>query len=196
LLRRLTELHENSRISLPSIFVMFLRLGLLSFGGGLTGWMHREVVVRKSWLSDDVFLTGLALAQILPGTNVTNLAVYIGQHLRGPVGAATALLGLVSGPFLAVIAFASVYGRIAMIPWVYAALEGLAAAAVGLLIMMAVRSVRHSAHDLASVLVILGTFAGISLFELPLVPVAACAAAVSVAAALWQGRRRKGNPDA
>jgi chromate transporter len=68
--------------SLSTIFLVFLRIGLVSFGGGLFGWIHREVVAKRGWLTDDEFFSGLALAQVLPGTNVSNMTVIIGQRLR------------------------------------------------------------------------------------------------------------------
>ncbi len=58
-------------------------VGLFSFGGGLTAWFHREVVLVRGWMTDDEFFSGYSLAQLLPGVNSTNMAVYIGQHVRG-----------------------------------------------------------------------------------------------------------------
>jgi chromate transport protein ChrA len=54
--------------------------GLFSFGGGLTAWLRREIVQVRGWMTDDLFFSGYSLAQILPGVNSTNMAVYIGQH--------------------------------------------------------------------------------------------------------------------
>jgi chromate transporter len=88
---------------------VFFRVGLFSFGGGLSGWIYREVVTRWGWMSDDDFFSGLALSQILPGANVTNLSVYIGQRPRGPAGLICALIGPVIGPFFAVIALVTAY---------------------------------------------------------------------------------------
>ncbi|MFC7538907.1 chromate transporter [Siccirubricoccus deserti] len=65
---------------LGEILLVFTSLGMASFGGGLPGWMHREVVVRRGWMTDEAFLAGVALGQVLPGPNSINLALYIGQH--------------------------------------------------------------------------------------------------------------------
>ena len=54
-------------VSLVSLFLVFFRVGLFSFGGGLSGWIYREVVTLRGWMSDDDFFSGLALSQILPG---------------------------------------------------------------------------------------------------------------------------------
>ncbi|MCR2521869.1 chromate transporter, partial [Salmonella enterica] len=64
--------------TLPQIFLAFAKVGLTSFGGGLSGWMMREFVQQRRWLSESDFLSGLALAQSFPGVNVVNLAIWIG----------------------------------------------------------------------------------------------------------------------
>jgi len=61
--------------SSAALFWVFTRIGLTSFGGGLSGWMLREFVQRRAWLQEDEFLSGLALAQAFPGVNVVNLAI-------------------------------------------------------------------------------------------------------------------------
>src|SRR3982751_7016842 len=93
---------------LLALFRVCAQIGLLSFGGGLTGWVHREVVVRRAWMTEQDFLSGVALGQILPGTNISNLLVYIGQRLHGGLGAVVALGGLLTGPFFAVIGLATI----------------------------------------------------------------------------------------
>jgi chromate transporter len=77
-------------VPLASLYGLFFVVGLSSFGGGLTAWFHREVVLARQWMTDDEFFSGYSLAQVLPGVNSTNMAVYIGQHLRGAIGAAVA----------------------------------------------------------------------------------------------------------
>ena len=73
-------------VSLPELMGAFAKIGLMSFGGALSGWMHREIVMRRHWLEETDFLNGLALAQIMPGANVANLSLYIGHKLRGGIG--------------------------------------------------------------------------------------------------------------
>lgn len=126
------------RPSIFAIFSIFFRIGLFSFGGGLTGWVYREVVVVREWLSEDEFMSGLAMSQILPGTNISNLSIYIGQKLRGVLGAGAAIVGLLSGPFFAVIAVASAYGALKTLTFTEAAMGGVAAAAIGMLLVIGV----------------------------------------------------------
>ncbi|MFC7688487.1 chromate transporter [Paeniroseomonas aquatica] len=95
---------------LGEILRVFTSLGMASFGGGLAGWMHREVVEKRRWLSEEGFLAGVALGQVLPGANSVNLALYIGQQLRGVPGAAAAFLGMLGPPFLFILGLALLYG--------------------------------------------------------------------------------------
>lgn len=70
-----------------ALFVAFARIGLTSFGGGLSGRMMRDFVHERRWLDEEAFLNGLALSQALPGVNVKNLAIWIGYRLAGWRGA-------------------------------------------------------------------------------------------------------------
>jgi chromate transporter len=169
-----------------AIFLLFLRIGLLSFGGGLSGWVFREVVVKRRWIAEDDFMSGMALGQMLPGTNITNLSVYVGQRLRGPAGSLAALFGLLSGPFVAVLLLASAYGFVRQLPYADAAMDGLAAAAIGLLLVVALRGVRRAARKPAGAIAAAATFAGVGLMHLPLLAVVVVVGAASVAA-VWYG---------
>jgi chromate transporter len=177
---------NRAPVPLLSLFLVFFRVGLFSFGGGLSGWIYREVVTLRGWMNDDDFFSGLALSQILPGANVTNLSVYIGQRLRGPTGSVCALLGLVIGPFFAVIALVTVYARLSAMPWIQDAMIGAAAAAIGLLLVVAVKGAHNASRKLVPFLILLATFVAVGLLQWPLVPVVLGLAPVSVAFAWWQ----------
>jgi chromate transporter len=99
--------------------------------------VHREIVDVRRWLSEEEFLAGFALGQIFPGVNSTNLTIYAGQHLRGAPGAAVALCGLLSGPFVIVMVAALLYRRrLLAIPGALAAMAGVAAVVVGMLLQL------------------------------------------------------------
>jgi chromate transporter len=176
------------RISVPAIFLVFFRIGLFSFGGGLSGWVYRDVVVLRGWLTEDEFLSGMAVSQILPGANIANLAVYIGQKLIGPVGVAAALLGLFSGPFFAVIALASGYHIVKTLPFADAALDGVAAAAIGLLLMVVAKSAQRAARHLATLAAFVATFVAVAVLHWPLLMVVVVVGSLSVWAA-WMRHR-------
>lgn len=179
-------------VPLASLYNAFFWMGLFSFGGGMSAWTHREMVQIRGWMTDEEFFSGYGLGQILPGVNSTNLAVYIGQHLRGGPGALVALAGLLTGPFIVVLAAAVTYDQLKEIPGFQIAMQGVAAAAIGLIVRMVIAGARNAARGIVPVLVILGTFVGVAIFKLPLLLVAAIAAPISVYAA-WP---RKAGPDA
>jgi chromate transporter len=168
-------------VSLPRLFIVCLQIGLFSFGGGLTGWMYQEVVVRRRWMSEDDFLSGLALCQVMPGINVSNLVVYIGQRLRGALGSCVALVGLLVGPFFLVIGLVIVYERIAGNTLVQAAMDGVAAAAIGLLLFVGYKGAQRSVKKVPAALVMAAIIVTVGLLEWPLVPVVLVLAPISVA---------------
>ena len=180
------------RPSLAVIFSVFFRIGLFSFGGGLSGWIYREAVTRRNWIDEDEFMSGLAISQILPGTNVSNLTIYVGQKLRGLTGAGTALLGLLSGPFFAVIALASVYGVLKTLSYSTAVMDGVAAAAIGLLLIVIARGTLRSARSAAGLAALFGTFAGVAVFHWSLPLVVAVIGPLSVVAAWLRSAPREG----
>lgn len=181
---------EPPRVSLPALAVAFLTIGATSFGGALSGWMHREIVQRRRWLAEDDFLNGLALGQILPGTNVVNLSLYIGQRLRGGIGAITAVFAMLAPPIAILLALASLYERIAGIAWAHRFVEGVAAAAVGLTLMVGVRATRRVEPRMGSIAVLLATVVTVGLLRWPMAPVVLCLAPVSIAMA-WPRKRGK-----
>ena len=181
-------------VRLFAIYRVFFWIGLFSFGGGLTAWIHREVVLMRNWLTDDEFYSGYALAQVLPGVNSTNMAIYIGQHVRGARGATVAIVGMLSAPFFVVIAAAITYHQLSLIPGFSAAMAGIAAAAVGMLFRMALSSARGMHRKLHSVIALVACFVAVGLLQWPLFPVLAVIAPLSVAAA-WP-RKSRDKPEA
>jgi chromate transporter len=179
-------------VSLGSLYTTFFWIGLFSFGGGLSAWTHREMVQVRGWMTDEEFFSGYGLGQILPGVNSTNLAVYVGQHLRGAAGALTALGGLLSGPFVVVLAAAMTYEQLNNVPGFQVAMQGVAAAAIGLLVRMALAGAKNAARGVTPIVIMVATFAAVGIFKLPLVLVVLVMAPISVYAA-WPD---KAEPDA
>src|SRR5258707_4363171 len=86
-------------VGLLALLGTFVRLGTLTFGGSVQAWVHREVVERLGWIDDKAFLSGLTVAQVLPGANPVNIALYVGLQLRGGAGAAVAVFGMIVPAF-------------------------------------------------------------------------------------------------
>ncbi len=174
---------NDSKVSLASLYGVFLQVGLISFGGGLSSWVHREIVGVRRWVTEEEFMAGYALGQILPGVNSTNLTIYIGQHLRGAIGASVALAGLLSGPFVVVIAAGLAYRYLLQIPGFEAAMAGIAAVAVGMLIRLGLVFARRFRWHWIPALITTATFVAVGILNWPLVPVVLVLAPVSIAAA-------------
>ena len=99
------------------LFAVFTRLALQGFGGVLPVAQH-ELVERERWLSRDEFLEMLSVSQVLPGPNVVNLSLMIGDRYFGLRGAACALAGMLALPLVLMLALAVLYGRFADNPMV------------------------------------------------------------------------------
>ncbi|MGA2393024.1 MAG: chromate transporter [Candidatus Lustribacter sp.] len=117
------------------IFFTFLRMTLTAFGGAI-GWAHRTVVVDRAWLSEREFAETLSLCQFVPGPNITNFAVAVAARFRGAPGAIAAMVALVVPPMCILIVVGALYERIAGVAAIHGALNGLSAAAAGLLLVM------------------------------------------------------------
>lgn len=180
-----------ARISLLAILGVFAKIGLMSFGGALSGWMHREIVLRRGWMDEADFLSGLALGQIMPGANVANLSLYIGQRLRGGIGAVVALLGMLLPPMIVVLALGMLYDRVAGILWLHRFIDGVAAAAIGLTIMVGIRASRRVERRLGPVTILLLLFFTVGVLRWPMVPVVICVTPASVVLA-WLSEERRG----
>jgi chromate transporter len=182
-------------IGLLALFLLFSRLGLSSFGGNLSAWLHREFVQQQRLIDETEFIAALGLCRIMPGATVVNLAVVIGRQLRGAAGAASAVLGLLLGPSLAVLGFAIVYRRFAGVATFHTVLEGAAAASVGLMIAMGVSIGTHLVgrgkrrHGVvaraAAVAVMAATFILIGVFRFSMVPTVLCLTPLSIAFAYF-----------
>jgi chromate transporter len=178
--------------SLVSLFVGFVSIGMMSFGGGLAAWTRREVVQRRGWLDDTQFLSGYALSQLVPGATNVNLAVFIGSQLRGVSGAVAALAGLVTLPLILVLTVGAIYLRTQGLPggvWLSAALTGMGAVGIGLSLGTGIRLGRRNINRLGPILVTAAVTVSIGVFGLPLVKVLAVMMPVSLGMA-WFGRAR------
>jgi chromate transporter len=118
--------------STGDLFISFTWLALQGFGGVLA-IVQREMVEKKRWLTADEFLEDWAVAQVLPGPNVINLALMIGDRYFGLRGAAAAVAGMLTVPLGVILVLALLYAHFAGNPQVAGALRGMGAVAGGLI---------------------------------------------------------------
>lgn len=172
-----------------ALFLTCFKIGSLSFGGGLSGWIYREFVERHAWIDDEDFAAQLALAQMLPGANVVNLVIGFGEMLRGPVGALACLFGFLLTPFFAVIGLAWVMDLMAHSRGTDVMLEGVAFAAIGMLVVMCSRGVLRARRNPAALLVMASVAGAVGVLGWPMLPVVLVLAPVSIALAARRVRR-------
>ncbi|MDO9314782.1 MAG: chromate transporter [Burkholderiaceae bacterium] len=134
------------------LFFTFTWLALQGFGGVLAV-AQRELVERKRWLTREQFVELLSVGQVLPGPNVVNLSMMIGDRFFGLRGAMSALAGMLTMPLVIVLLLASLYSRYEHHPSVQGALRGMGAVAAGLVLATALKllpTLRSSALGVAT----------------------------------------------
>lgn len=138
-------------VSVHQIFLEFLFIGATSFGGGVVAYLRDGLVNKRGWVNDQEFVEYLAISQSLPGLNATNMAVLVGDNLRGVVGAITALIAICLPGGLLMFGAGIAYREGGDNPLVTAMLKGVAAAAIGLILATTInlgkKSLAH-AYDL------------------------------------------------
>jgi chromate transporter len=179
---------EHHQIGLAATFAAFFRLGVTSFGGNTAAWLYHQIVQRRGWIKDTEFLSDVALGRIMPGSGGVNLTVQVGQRLRGSSGAAAALVGLLSGPLVIVVALAIAYTRIGRSPTVHAVMDGIAAAAIGLTFATGLKLLPSGSTRVGPLAVTLATVLCVGILRWPMLPVVLCLAPVSIGLALAQPR--------
>jgi chromate transporter len=122
-------------------FRFWLKLGLISFGGpaGQIAIMHREVVDRRQWIDERSFMQALNVCMLLPGPEALQLAIWLGWRLHGPAGGVVAGLFFIGPSMLILLALSFVYAVHGDLPFVAAALTGLKATVIALIVQALVR---------------------------------------------------------
>jgi len=171
------------------LFRVFNRMALQGFGGVLAV-AQRELVEREGWMTREQFVETLSISQVLPGPNIINMAIIIGDRSFGGRGVASALLGLLLLPLVIVLVLAALYGQLSNIPVVAGALRGMGAVAAGLVISTALKLLpTQKTNPMGPALSALFgalTLVTIGVLRWPLVGVVLGLGAVSMAIAWWR----------
>jgi chromate transporter len=125
--------------TLWQMVMYMLRLGTFGFGGpvALVGYMHRDLVEQRAWISEADYKEGLALAQLAPGPLAAQLGIYMGYVHYRIVGATLAGLAFVIPSFIMVVALGWAYVRFGGLAWMQAVFYGVGAAVIGIIAMSA-----------------------------------------------------------
>ncbi|WP_171026370.1 chromate transporter [Mesorhizobium comanense] len=177
----MSEPEAPSAPSYSQLFWIFTRIALTSFGGGLSGWLLREFVQNRKWMTQEEFLNGLSISQALPGVNVKNMAVWIGYRLLGWRGAAIGFVGIIVPPAIVIVLLGTLFSSLSHYPLTHVALMGAAAAAVGLSLSMGITAARAVPRNAVPLAIMAATFIAVALLHWPLFWVVLTAGFVSVA---------------
>ena len=132
--------------TLWDLLAYMLKLGTIGFGGpvALVGYMHRDLVLGRGWITETEYKEGIALAQIAPGPLATQLAIYLGYVHYRIRGATLAGVVFVLPSFLMVLAIGWAYVRFGGLPWMHAVFYGVGAAVIGIIAMSAKKLTERS----------------------------------------------------
>jgi len=178
------------RISFPGLLLLFINIGLTSFGGSTMAWMHRHLVERRKILDEQGFMTGLTIAQVLPGANPVNLALYLGMKARGPLGALLAVFGVVLPAFCVILIMGYFYRAYSGYETTHVVLGGIAAAGVGATLAMGVKLARRVMAQVLPAAIAILTFVLVGILRWPLVPVVSVLVPLSILQAYVLHKRR------
>jgi len=157
--------------SLADLFWSFTILALQGFGG-VVAIVQRELVDKKRWMTREEFVEEWAVAQVMPGPNVVNLAMIIGNRFFGLPGALSALAGMLCFPLILLLLVVLLYAQVAQHTGVAGALRGMSAVAAGMIIAAGLRMLpvlkTHPLGILLAASIACLSFIAIAIFRIPL----------------------------
>jgi len=175
--------------TLGALFWSFTWLALQGFGGVLA-IVQRELVERRRWLTREQFVEDWAVAQVLPGPNIVNLSLMLGDRFFGLRGALVAMAGILCFPLLVVLMLATLYASVQTLPVAQGALRGMGAVAAGLITATGIKLVPALKQNVVGTLVsaasIAITIVAIAWLRLPLAWVLLGLGGLTCAWAYWQ----------
>jgi chromate transporter len=138
---------EEEQVTTPPLrdfLLYFLRLGTIGFGGpiALAGYMQRDLVERRRWITKRDYLEGLALAQLAPGPLAAQLAIYLGWLRARVLGATLVAAAFILPSFLMVLVISAAYVRYGGLPWMQSVFYGVGAAVIAIIARSAVKLVK------------------------------------------------------
>lgn len=135
--------------TLLQLYLSFFKVGLMTFGGGLSMFpmLEREVITRRRWCTKEEILDYYAIGQCTPGIIAVDVSTFIGYRLKKIPGALVAPLGVISPGFCIMLAFATVMQQVAQYPAVQSAFVGVRVAVCALITVSVVNILRESVKN-------------------------------------------------
>lgn len=150
------------------IFLVFLKIGALAFGGvySILTFFERELVKKRKWLRHDEFVESVVIGQLTPGAPIVNTGIFIGYTLNKLRGALATVVGLVLPSFVMVLIMAYIYIKYKEIALLKAILKGVGAAVVGLITSVVYSMSRNILKDYKSITFAVIAFICLAVFKL------------------------------
>jgi chromate transporter len=163
-----TQPEEAEERSLGPLIRLFLKLGIIGFGGPLAhvALMEEEVVRRRRWISRDHFLDALAATNLIPGPNSTEMGIHIGYLRGGPLGAVGAGVAFILPAFLLMLGLSWAYFRFGTEPAVESVFYGVQAAVIGIVAAAAYRLARTAITDVFQAALLVLAFLAVAALRL------------------------------
>jgi chromate transporter len=185
---------SGAPVPLWRFYAYFLRLGAAGFGGpiALAGFIQRDLVEERRWISRQDYLDGLALAQLAPGPLAAQLAMYLGYVRAGAVGASIVSLVFILPSFFMVWAISVAYVRYGGLPWMEALFYGIGAAVIGIIARSAQKLTRltvGTSRTLWAIAIVMAIATAWT--EREILWLFLLAGIVTVIPALWQSRNTR-----
>jgi chromate transporter len=126
---------SNTPYSFKGLILYFLKLGTVGFGGPipLAGYMERDLVEDRGWITRDEFVRGLAFSKMCPGPFATQLGLYIAYIRSGILGTTLVAIAFLAPSFLMVVGLAMIYLEYGALHWMEAVFAGVSAAVLGIM---------------------------------------------------------------
>lgn len=147
---------SKRKISLWNLFLIYLKIGVVGFGPTLAAETKKHLVRESKWISEEEFVSGLSLAQLLPGATFASLTVYIGYRLRGIAGAVTSFVALILPPFIIMVFLSHAYFNYGSITQVSILFKGITVVVVGLMAHAVIEIGKSVISDIRGIVIALG----------------------------------------
>lgn len=152
---------EHTVFSLGQLFIKFLKLGAMAYGGpAMMGQMKQTIVNEYNWVKEEEFLRGMALCQLIPGATLFQMVTYVGYRLRGIQGALISASAFILPAFIALLVLSSIYFKFQTLWLIQALFKGLGAIVVAIVLNASVTLGRSIIKDWKTILISTLSFFG------------------------------------
>ena len=165
-----------------SLFFTFLKIGVISFGGGygMISVIEREVVEKKNWITSEQMLNIIAIAESTPGPIAVNTATFIGVKRCGVLGGIIATLGVILAPMAIIIGISFFYNSFITNQWVAFAFKGIRVAVVVLILSALIKFIKGSEKTVFAITITVSAFLIAVLTDVDVIILLLAAAATSL----------------